>query len=182
MLANHEIANNRKEKLDNSLEKWQPEVWETEDKFQAMLANLKEEVPDQSELSCLRKALFFEVRKDMKEEMSVVANVIFNRIEHKQYPNTICEVVLQKGQFEYVMRGLHSKQAVDMTISKNPIEKKSWETAKLVAEEFLLSKNRKDITKGAIAYHANTMRKPNSKFWQKLSKTKKTALHTFYSL
>ncbi len=137
---------------------------------------------DTKEFSCLRKALFFEVRKANEKEMSAVANVIFNRTESKLYPSTICGVVLQGGQFEYVMRGLHSKKAVEKTIAKNDIEKHSWEVATRVALKFLTDRPRKDITNGAIAYHANTMECPTSAFWRKLTLSRKTDLHTFYTL
>lgn len=136
---------------------------------------------DDKEFSCLRKAIFFEVRKANKEEMTAVANVIFNRAEYKHYPSTICKVVLEKGQFEYVMRGLHSQKAVEQTVSKNIIEKKSWELATEVALQFMTERP-KDNTKGAIAYHANSMEKPNSDFWKKLSLSKKLGLHTYYTL
>ncbi len=149
--------------------------------FQNVMSDLsiQEVTYDEEEFKCLRKALFFEVRKNIKKEMQVVGNVIVNRTKDKHFPNTICGVVLHKGQFEYVMRGLHDFKKVKELIDKNILEKQSWELANQVAKEFLTSEV-KDFTNGATAYHAKTMKKPDSKYWKSLKKTVKTDLHVFY--
>lgn len=154
--------------------------------FQNVMADLsfKEQhieykVYDEEEFKCLRKALFFEVRKNFKTDMQMVGNVIFNRMKAKYFPNTICGVVLHKGQFEYVMRGLHDYKEVEKLINKNNIEKQSWELANELALEFLTG-DVKDLTNGATAFHATSMQKPDSKYWRSLKKTTKTSLHVFY--
>jgi spore germination cell wall hydrolase CwlJ-like protein len=149
--------------------------------FENVMADLSLDTEDynEEELKCLRKAIFFEVRKNIKKEMQVVGNVVLNRVNDKRFPNTICGVVLHKGQFEYVMRGLHDKEQVEKLVNKSVLEKQSWETASQVAME-LLTGEFKDKTNGATAYHANTMNKPNSRYWNSLKQTVKTDLHVFY--
>ena len=53
------------------------------------------------ELGCLSKAIYFESRGEPIKGQYEVANVILNRVHSKYYPNTVCGVVNQKGQFSY---------------------------------------------------------------------------------
>jgi len=53
------------------------------------------------ELSCLAHTLYFEARGEPTEGIYEVAKVILNRVHSDLYPNTICGVVYQQGQFTY---------------------------------------------------------------------------------
>jgi N-acetylmuramoyl-L-alanine amidase len=61
---------------------------------------------------CLAEALYFEARSEPLDAQLLVAEVIYNRVESEEFPNTICEVVYQKNQFSW---------------SKNPPEVKEKE-------------------------------------------------------
>ena len=47
------------------------------------------------DFDCLVEALYHEARSEDIVPMLAVANVILNRVKHKKFPNTICEVVHQ---------------------------------------------------------------------------------------
>ena len=53
------------------------------------------------ETQCLSQALYFESRGEPVEGQFEVADVILNRVHSEYYPNTVCGVVNQKGQFTY---------------------------------------------------------------------------------
>jgi len=53
---------------------------------------------------CLTKALYHEARGEPHKGIVAVASVILNRIEADGYPDSVCGVIEQKGQFTYDKR------------------------------------------------------------------------------
>lgn len=53
------------------------------------------------EQECLVKTLWGEARGEPKQGIRAVLSVIHNRKQHKNYPGTYCEVVMQPKQFSY---------------------------------------------------------------------------------
>lgn len=51
------------------------------------------------ELQCIKNALWHEARGEPEEGIRAVMSVIYNRKNHKNYPNTFCKVILQDKQF-----------------------------------------------------------------------------------
>ena len=51
------------------------------------------------ELTCLINTLYAEARSEPEEGIRAVMSVIYNRKNHKNYPNTFCKVILQDKQF-----------------------------------------------------------------------------------
>lgn len=49
-----------------------------------------------SELHCLAKNIYFEARGEPKRGRIAVAQVTVNRVNHKNFPNSVCAVVKQK--------------------------------------------------------------------------------------
>lgn len=74
-----------------------------------------------AEWECLRKALYFESRGESLKGQFAVAEVILNRVDSADYPDTVCGVVQQGGrngcQFSYVCDGMrdamHEAGAID---------------------------------------------------------------------
>ena len=155
--------------IENVLDEYSPTKKETTTKAEY----------SEKDLVCLRRAMYFEIRKKNHSELTAVANVVFNRVKHKQYPNDVCSVLTQSGQFEYVMKGLNSRAKVLEHINMNSIEMDAFKEAEKYAV-MALSNQLKDNTNGAVAFHANTMEKPKSKYWQSLKKSVKFDLHTYY--
>ena len=51
------------------------------------------------EVTCLINTLYAEARSEPEEGIRAVMSVIYNRKNHKNYPNTFCKVILQDKQF-----------------------------------------------------------------------------------
>lgn len=54
---------------------------------------------NQSDLQCMERAIFFEANRSSRSGMIAVGTVVMNRVESDDFPNTVCGVVSQKGQF-----------------------------------------------------------------------------------
>lgn len=54
-----------------------------------------EKVVDTKQMNCLATNIYHEARGESIEGKFAVGNVTLNRVEHKNYPNTICGVVYQ---------------------------------------------------------------------------------------
>ena len=53
----------------------------------------------ESELLCIKSALWYESRSEPEEGIRAVMSVIYNRKNSKHYPDTFCAVILQDKQF-----------------------------------------------------------------------------------
>lgn len=62
----------------------------------------KERCKQSKECSKLAEALVYEARSETRKGQIAVASVILNRVEHKNFPDTIWGVVTQPYQFSYV--------------------------------------------------------------------------------
>ena len=125
------------------------------------------------ELKCLSEALYFESRGEQLEGQIAVADVIINRKNSKNFPNTICRVVSEGShkrnacQFSYNCDGklelIHDKRAYRRI-------------AKL--SSLLLNGAFADITSGATFFHASEV---NPSWAKKFRETKKIGRHIFYT-
>jgi spore germination cell wall hydrolase CwlJ-like protein len=108
---------------------------------------------------CLAKNIYFEARDQGLASKMAVSLVVLNRVKHKQYPSTICEVIYQgptyswksdfpvrnKCQFSWYCDGKSDK----------PKEREAWISALDTASLILYSpKSLIDFTEGATHYHA----------------------------
>ena len=111
------------------------------------------ELPPEHEIVCLAKNVYFESRNQSEAGMEAVAWVTLNRVESDKYPNTICDVVWQSGQFSWTEDGKSDK----------PKNKRAWEKSIRAAIAVLYFHGMKqyefDPTEGSIMYHA-TMVEP----------------------
>lgn len=57
-----------------------------------------------SNIHCLAEAMYYEARGEGRKGQEAVALVTLNRVKHKRYPNTICSVVYQRGQYGWTRR------------------------------------------------------------------------------
>lgn len=48
---------------------------------------------------CMERAMYFESIRSSRDGMIAVGSVVMNRVESGQYPQSICGVVSQRGQF-----------------------------------------------------------------------------------
>jgi len=57
--------------------------------------------------------MYFESNRSSRDGMIAVGSVVMNRVESGNYPNSVCGVVSQKGQFA---RGIMSRKMTDRSL------------------------------------------------------------------
>ena len=98
------------------------------------------------QVECLAKNIYFEARDQGWDGKVAVAFVTLNRVLSDKFPDTWCEVVWQKGQFEWTQDGK----------SDNPKERIKYSYIKDLAHDFISNYNDyMDFTSGAKYYHAH---------------------------
>lgn len=118
--------------------------------------------PTDSELHCLAQNIYFESRSDNMAGQFAVADVVLNRVLDERYPTTICKVV-QEGP----LSKWHLEQGRQVPIkhkcqfswycdgkSDEPVDSKTWIKSLFIAD-LVLTESYKDITEGALWYHAD---------------------------
>lgn len=111
---------------------------------------------DHQEVQCMATAIHYEARGEPLEGRRAVANVLINRKNSDKFPDTICKVIKQKGQFAFWPKPLIS-------------DKKKLDEAR----HFLSDKV--DNTRKSLFFH-NSKERPN---WKKKF-TIRIGNHLFY--
>lgn len=116
------------------------------------------------QLNCLAQNIYHESRGEPTKGQLAVAFVTLNRVEDSRFPDTICGVVFQRGQFSW-------------TPDKPKIkEQQAWSKAKDIADQATsLHSIGEDNTLGAVYFDGGKHKKPYHK-----SRTTKIGKHTFY--
>jgi hypothetical protein len=126
-----------------------------------------------AELRCLALNVYWEARSETPLGQLAVASVTLNRVANRNFPNTVCEVVLQ-GQAQ----GLHRCQFswVCDRRGNEPGDDAAWRNAELVALAALFL-NVPDPTRGALWYHADYVSPP----WaDSMAQAMRIGRHLFY--
>ncbi|MET0009100.1 MAG: cell wall hydrolase [Candidatus Thiodiazotropha sp. 6PLUC9] len=126
-----------------------------------------------NELQCLALNIYFEARSESVKGQHAVGHVVMNRVAHRGFPNTICDVVKQGGevrrnrcQFSWWCDGR----------SDEPANRKAWLKSLDLAYDIYLGRV-SDPTRGALWYHADYV----SPKWSKaLTMVTKIGQHIFY--
>jgi spore germination cell wall hydrolase CwlJ-like protein len=100
------------------------------------------------ELACLAGAIYFESKGEPLSGQLAVADVIINRTKSGRFPDTICGVVTQPGQFSFVRGG--QMPHIDTN-------RKSYRTALAVAQ-VALADAWHDPAPDALYFHAKRVR------------------------
>lgn len=121
------------------------------------------------QVDCLADNIYFEAGHEPEEGKRAVALVTLNRVQDPRYPKDICSVVKQRVnstcQFSWYCEA-----------GKYIRNRESYEEAKQIALLVYANyENLKDITKGALYYHADYV----NPRWQ-LQKTVVIGRHIFY--
>jgi hypothetical protein len=127
------------------------------------------EVKERSEeWSCLAQALYFEARG---QGQLAVAEVILNRVDAEQYPDSVCEVVRQGAesggcQFSYMCDG--REEHIGNRMAYERVGKLAW---------LMLAGKPRTLTDEALYFHATSVR-PN---WSRaFVRTVQIGRHIFY--
>lgn len=78
-------------------------------------------------IRCLSETVWREARGETWDGKVAVAKVVLNRTKTSPYPNTVCGVVLQRGQFQWTKKwkqdqhDLHSILVANYVLDHNPL-------------------------------------------------------------
>lgn len=121
---------------------------------------------------CLALNIYYESRGEPIEGQYAVADVVLNRVEDENFPDSICDVVKQCAgnscQFSWIAREDNPK----------PREIEAWYIAQMISLEIMHEDTNRGITNGATYFHA-MKRYPND--WPRSFKlTTEIGSHKFY--
>ena len=131
----------------------------------------------QEEIDCLAQNIYFESASEPKEGKIAVASVTLNRMNSKIYPDTICGVVNQKFkgtcQFSWRCDAKAMNKQKSLTRESNSLYNEIHELALYI---FINQDKIKDVTRGALFYHADYV----NPSWSNMKTTRKIGRHIFY--
>lgn len=125
--------------------------------------------PDNQQQYCLASAIYFEAQGESLEGQLAVAEVVLNRRRSPRYPNTVCAVVRQRGQFSFV-RGGRIPRADRRTLA--------WRRAVAIARIAEEGAAPRQVPRDVLWYHARYVQPA----WRsRLEREASIGLHIFYS-
>ena len=95
------------------------------------------------ELECMTKVILYEAGAESRSGQVAVAQVVMNRVESPRFPNSICGVVYQPGQFSSIR-------------SFNPPRNARWNRAMALARDVL--DGHEPVVGEALYFHATRVR------------------------
>jgi spore germination cell wall hydrolase CwlJ-like protein len=121
---------------------------------------------------CLAEAIYFEARGQSLAGQIAVAEVVLNRVDSPDYPDSICGVIQQ---------GAHRLNACQFSFEcdgrpERITERKAWTLAGKIAQLMLEGRPR-TLTGAATNYHAVSV---SPRWARKLQKTRRIDDHVFY--
>lgn len=124
------------------------------------------------EIKCLVDNLYHEARGEPTVGIIAVGKVVLNRVESKQFPNTVCEVVKQGGE------KLHGCQFSWFCDGKSDAitDHQAWEEL-VHLSHLILDKRIADPSNGSLWYHTLAV---NPKWAARKQKTVIIESHIFY--
>ncbi|MGH8549587.1 MAG: cell wall hydrolase [Methylococcales bacterium] len=136
-----EEANSRADSVSTGLADWQISNAD----YRSLVKRMTED------LECLALNIYFEARSEPVLGRRAVGHVVMNRVNHRGFPDSICDVVRQGGsrtpkqcQFSWWCDGLPDK----------PYNRALWLKSLKLAVEIYAGRS-KDPTGGALWYHAD---------------------------
>ena len=112
---------------------------------------------DHEEAMCLAKALYWESRGENILGKLAVASVIKERVNHNQFPNTVCDVV-------YQINKVSKKPEFSYNIVRNAriTEIEAWEDSKVLAHRIVSGEFKYTLAFTALYFHSTSI-SPNWK-------------------
>ena len=99
---------------------------------------------------CLTEALYFEARGETVEGQYAVAEVILNRVDNANYPDTICGVVNQGTGRRYACQFTYTCDGMPEIVT----DTRAWDRAGQIAR-IMMDDAPRTLTAGATHYHAD---------------------------
>lgn len=141
-----------------------------------------------NEITCLAKNMYFEARSEGIAGVVATTQVVYNRVNSEEYPDTICEVIEQakisqwwlkeKGIIKPIKNKCQFSWFCD-GYSDEPKDDKTYSELFELAEQFINGEHEGmiDITGGALWYHADYV---HPRWANHLEVTTKVGRHIFY--
>lgn len=149
------------------------------DKTQIKVSYYDLEPEAKRQVDCLADNIYFEARTEPRDGQKAVALVTMNRVQSGNFPKTVCGVVKQQVQSTCQFSWWCDSRLRSKALSRR-FDQDTYEKIQLVALEVYLNHNRiRDITKGALYYHADYVPK-QALGMNNLQKTVKIGQHIFY--
>ena len=141
-----------------------------------------------NEITCLAKNMYFEARSEGIAGVVATTQVVYNRVNSKEYPNTICEVIEQAKISQWwlkekgIVKPIKNKCQFSWFCdgySDEPKDDKTYSELFELAEQFVNGEHEGmiDITGGALWYHADYV---HPRWANHLEVTTKVGRHIFY--
>ena len=121
---------------------------------------------------CLAEALYFEARGEEIEGQYAVAEVILNRVDNKNYPATVCEVVNQGTGRRYACQFTYTCDGIPEVVT----DQRAWNRAGQIAR-IMMDGAPRNLTAGATHYHADYV---NPRWARVYPRTARYGTHIFY--
>lgn len=102
------------------------------------------------ELYCLAASIYFEARSEEKFDQLAVAQVVLNRVRDRDFPGSVCEVVLERGQFSFV----RNETIPEAPVKDVPGEIEAWEKAQVFALLASLGLSEEVVSRDALYFCA----------------------------
>ena len=133
-----------------------------------------------NEYHCLASNIYWESRNQSLNGKVAVGQVVLNRVDSSDYPDTICNVVKQTKYYPSGGIDLHDCQFSWYCDGKSDIplehEQKAYEESFMIAVN-LLENRPMDLTGGAVHYHSDKV----YPYWaDSLKRTTRIDNHIFY--
>ena len=116
---------------------------------------------DVDEAFCLAQNIYFEAGFEPGEGMDAVAHVTLNRVANERYPDSVCDVVWQKGQFSWTRDGRSDRIPLyDRSEDARDYVFDAWMDSADAAVRALVGLS-EDATGGAKFYYAHDIVTPD---------------------
>lgn len=149
------------------------------DQYKAQAALMQVEHPTaahiEQELSCMAMNIYREAAGEPFEGKVAVAQVTMNRVNHKDFPDTVCDVVYEKNIFMKRVVCQFSWYCSNSTRAR-PVNSSAYEESFEVAKKVMLEDFKLESLENAIYYHSDNI-SPN---WDYQLVTK-IGTHIFYT-
>ena len=164
------------------------DVQEHMEKEPRVLSQVEDKVKtfDHESVLCLAKNAYFEARNQSILSQIAVSQVVMNRVKNEDFPNTVCCVVYEARMNKWFKDNMNKDVPVRDKCQfswycdgKADVihDHESFNIALAVANQVLSGYNLKDVTDGALWYHAVYV----NPYWAKEKiKTVKHEDHIFY--
>lgn len=121
---------------------------------------------------CMTEALYFEARGETIEGQYAVAEVILNRVDSANYPDSICDVVHQGTGRRYACQFTYTCDGIPEVVTDD----RAWNRAGQIAR-IMMQDAPRTLTEGATHYHAHRV---NPHWARVYPRTAQVGAHLFY--